>query len=106
LVGVLASMDVHALKAGIYALIREANELDAEIEEAATAALDYERALSVPKAERLRFRTTEGLYEAGVLSRDPNLELLRVEMPALAARLPELSQRFAKARETTERLSA
>jgi uncharacterized coiled-coil DUF342 family protein len=99
-------MDVHALKAGIYALIREANELDAEVEEAASAAQDYERNLSVPKAERLRSRTTEGLYEAGVLSRDPNLDLLRAELPALAARLPELSERFAKARETTERLSS
>jgi uncharacterized coiled-coil DUF342 family protein len=99
-------MDVQELKAGIYALIREANELDAELDEAAAAALEYERNLSVPKAERLRYRTKEGLYEAGVISRDANLERLREELPALVARLPELTERLTKARDATERLSS
>jgi hypothetical protein len=98
-------MDVQELKAGLYTLIREANEVDAEIEDATIAAHEYERHLSVPKAERLRSRTAEGLYEAGLIGRDPNLDRLREELPALVARLPELTERFTKARDATERLS-
>jgi hypothetical protein len=98
-------MDIEGFKAGIYALLRDANEVELELGDAEQASAEYERHLSIPKAERLRLRIANALHEVEALQRERGFEDLERSTPELAARLRKLMGIFATAKDRTTRLT-
>jgi hypothetical protein len=98
-------MDVDGFKASIYALLRDANEVELELSDAEQASVEYERLLSIPKAERLRLRIANALHEVEALQSESGFEELEQSSPELVARMRKLSEIFATAGERTARLT-
>jgi hypothetical protein len=98
-------MDVDGFKASIYSLLRDANEVELELGDAEHASAEYERLLSIPKAERLRLRIANALHEVEALQSESGFEVLEQSSPELVARMRKLSEIFATARERTARLT-
>ena len=98
-------MDVDGFKASIYSLLRDANEVELELGDAEQASAEYERLLSIPKAERLRLRIANALHEVEALQNERGFEELERNAPELVARMRKLSEIFATARERTARLT-
>ena len=99
-------MDIDGFKSCIYALLRDANEVEIELGDAEHAEAEYERRLSIPKAERLRLRIANALHEIEALQREHGFDELELNAPELVARMRKLSEIFATARERTARLAA
>jgi hypothetical protein len=98
-------MDLQQLTASMYAVIRETNAVDDEVEEATIASRDHEAHLSVPRAERLQVRIADMLHEIGIISGDPSLDLLRAQSPKLVTQLLALTERLTRAREMVVELT-
>jgi hypothetical protein len=98
-------MDIDGFKFSIYALLRDANEVELELGDAEHASVEYERRLSIPKAERLRLRIANALHEVEALQRERGFEEMERAAPELVARMRQLTEIFASARERTARLT-
>jgi hypothetical protein len=98
-------MDIDGFKSSIYGLLRDANEVELEIGDAERASTEYERRLSVPKADRLRLRIADALHEIEALQRERGFEELERTAPELVARMRQLMEIFTTARERTARLT-
>jgi hypothetical protein len=98
-------MDIDRFKASIYALLRDANEVETELDDAEHASVEYERRLSIPKAERLRLRIANALHEVEALQGERGFAELEQSAPELVARMRQLSGIFTTARERTARLT-
>jgi hypothetical protein len=98
-------MDIDGFKAIIYGLLRDANEVELELGDAEHASAEYERPLSVPKAERLHLRIANALHEVETLQRERGFAELEQSAPELVARLRKLAEIFTTAKERTARLA-
>jgi hypothetical protein len=98
-------MDIDEFKFSIYGLLRDANEVELELGDAEVASVEYERRLSIPKAERLRLRIANALHEVEALQHERGFEEIERAAPELVARMRQLKEIFTTAGERTARLT-